>query len=316
MEEKTKMQRMVRIGLIVSIVALIISMMLFNFFSCTSNSATYVDMSKADILQLKEIGGGAEGADITGTSTNTESTSTSVTGTDVTNADGTSATTTPITPLDPADFVIDIPDGTQIAVIETSLGIIKVRLYPEFAPKTVENFVRLANEGYYDHTYIYRVQPEIYCAGGAAQPDGNNDTKYNIENERVPSEISSSLWPFRGSLMALDTYTDNNFLDVLFNRVKTFTGSQFLICGSVEFTDEFIAELNKTEFPSVIKKGFIELGGIPNYSQKMCIFGQTYEGFDVLDKILNVTLTDGETLRPEEDIEIISVKIDFFRSRN
>jgi cyclophilin family peptidyl-prolyl cis-trans isomerase len=286
-----------------SIIALVISLMLFNFFSCTSNNVKYVDMSKADILQLKEIGGGAVlSADVTA----------SVAGTDVTGADGSTVTTAPITPVDPADFVIDIPDGSQIAVIETTLGTIKVRLYPEFAPKTVENFVKLANEGYYDHTYIYRVQPDIYFAGGTSQPDGGNDEKFNIENERVPSEISSSLWPFRGSLIALDTYTENNFWDVLFNKAKNFTGSQFLICGSVEFTDEFIAELNKTDFPDVIKKGFIELGGVPNYSQKLCIFGQTYEGFDVLDKILKATLIDGESLRPEEDIEIISIDIQVY----
>ncbi|MDR0919329.1 MAG: peptidylprolyl isomerase [Oscillospiraceae bacterium] len=295
MEKKTKAQKIVKIILIICVIALILSVTIFNFYSCTTNSGTYVDMTDANVLQVSELkvdnGGVSEGTGVA-TTEGTES--------------GTSSTETDNTEK---EYIVNIPAGSPIAIIETSVGTLKARLYPEYAPKTVENFTRLANGGYYNNTYIYRVQPQVYCAVGSENPDGSTENKYDVKNERVPIELSPSLWAFKGSLMAIETYTDNNFFDVLLQRTKTYTGSQFIICGSVEFTDDFIAELKETTLPDVVKEGFINLGGVPNYSQKLAVFAQTYEGFDVLDKILNVAVTDGENLQPKEDIKILNVTI-------
>ena len=48
-----------------------------------------------------------------------------------------------------------------VAVIKTSMGDIKAVLYPEYAPKAVESFTKLAEEGYYDNTYVFQSEPGV-----------------------------------------------------------------------------------------------------------------------------------------------------------
>jgi cyclophilin family peptidyl-prolyl cis-trans isomerase len=271
--EKTPFQKFIKVALIVCIILLVISFMIFNLKSCTTDNYSYVEIDYENLSQIREIS------------------------------------------KKDTEFTADIPDGSPIAIIETSLGTMKIRLYPEYAPKTVEQFVRLADSGYYDNTYFYRVQPDIYSVGGAENSDGTNTEKSDIANERVPSEINGNLFPFYGAFMTLQTYEDTNFWDVLKNDTKTFTGTQFLVCGSVEFTETVIESLNETNLPDSVKNAFAELGGIPNYWQQFTIFAQTYEGFDTLDKILSVTVENGETLKPEEDIKIISVRSSVYEKK-
>lgn len=196
----------------------------------------------------------------------------------------------------------DIPDNASIAEIITSEGVIVVRLYPEFAPKTVEQFIKLSNEGYYNGSVVNRVQKGIYAALGDKQ-------SVNLENESVPKEVSPSLWPYKGAIFALDTGTDNSFWDVLTGKNNAFTGSSFVICGSIEFDEEYNESLRSSDLPEDITEGLIQNGGVPEYAQKFAFFAQTIDGFDVLDKILCTPVSDGETLQPEEDIVIESIVI-------
>ena len=53
-------------------------------------------------------------------------------------------------------------NGDPIATIKTSLGDIKVVLYPEYAPNAVKNFTDLAESGYYDNTYVFNSEPGVY----------------------------------------------------------------------------------------------------------------------------------------------------------
>lgn len=56
--------------------------------------------------------------------------------------------------------------GEDIAVMETSLGTIKLRFFPEQAPMAVENFLTLAKEGYYDGVSFHRVMSDFMIQGG------------------------------------------------------------------------------------------------------------------------------------------------------
>jgi peptidylprolyl isomerase domain and WD repeat-containing protein 1 len=74
------------------------------------------------------------------------------------------------------------------AIIATSLGDIHVRLFPEFAPKAVENFVTHAANGYYDNTLIHRVV-KGYIQGGDPNNDGTGGESIwggKFEDEFVP----------------------------------------------------------------------------------------------------------------------------------
>lgn len=71
-----------------------------------------------------------------------------------------------------------------IASIETSRGIIRIRLYPEEAPKTVENFIKLANRGFYDGLRFHRVVPGFVIQGGDPNGTGSGGPGYTIPDEK------------------------------------------------------------------------------------------------------------------------------------
>jgi len=75
------------------------------------------------------------------------------------------------------------PDGNPIAIIDTSKGTIKLELYADQAPYTVENFVKLANDGFYDGTIFHRISNDFMIQAGRELQDGTpkNSPYGNIE---------------------------------------------------------------------------------------------------------------------------------------
>ncbi len=177
----------------------------------------------------------------------------------------------------------EIEEGAPIAVIETSYGEIRAVLYPEYAPQTVEQFVSLAESGYYDNTYVFEQKEDVYFAAGTPQPDGSLGEG---TNEHVPLEVHQNLWPFKGALCVLNTSVEGGFFDRLFKNTETFTGSRFMVLGSVDFTDEeFVTQFREASGSEELADAFVERGGVPNFAQQMTVFGQTYEGIDVVEQI-------------------------------
>jgi peptidyl-prolyl cis-trans isomerase B (cyclophilin B) len=74
-------------------------------------------------------------------------------------------------------------DRTYRAVIETSRGKIELELYPEHAPKTVNNFVFLAQEGFYDGVSFHRVISNFMIQGGDPTGSGSGGPGYRFEDE-------------------------------------------------------------------------------------------------------------------------------------
>lgn len=195
----------------------------------------------------------------------------------------------------------NIEEGQPIAIITTSLGEIRAVLYPEIAPNTVQNFIDLANSGYYDGTYIFRIQQDTYFAGGSANKNGDLNQDFKEENELVENEISEDLWPFKGAFMSL-------------SAKKGCSGSRFIVIDSVEFTDDFKNELlsiyqDEENNDTRLADAFIKYGGAPNVSQQWTIFAQTYQGFDVIEKICSQKVEDEENYQPTSDIIIEKVEI-------
>ena len=60
----------------------------------------------------------------------------------------------------------EVETGDSIATIETSMGTIKLRLFPDKAPITVKNFTELSNSGYYDGITFHRVIEDFMIQGG------------------------------------------------------------------------------------------------------------------------------------------------------
>ena len=88
------------------------------------------------------------------------------------------------------ELVNSNPEQKVKTVISTTYGEIELELWPELAPKTVENFVKLGSEGYYTDTYFHRVIPDFMIQGGCPNTkdkdrgnDGQGGPGYTFEDE-------------------------------------------------------------------------------------------------------------------------------------
>src|SRR5262245_53628507 len=82
----------------------------------------------------------------------------------------------------PPEMEID-PKNTYHATIETNKGTIELELYPQYAPKTVNNFVFLARQGFYDGITFHRVISNFMIQGGDPTGTGRGGPGYKFEDE-------------------------------------------------------------------------------------------------------------------------------------
>lgn len=116
--------------------------------------------------------------------------------------------------LQAGDTSFTMPED-PVMVIETNQGKIEVRLFPKVAPKAVENFIRLAESGYYNNTTFHRIIPSFMIQGG--DPQGNGTGGQSIWKTNFTDECSSSV-----------LFTKPGYL-AMANRGPNTNGSQFFI---------------------------------------------------------------------------------------
>lgn len=175
--------------------------------------------------------------------------------------------------------------GQQVAEINVkNYGTIKVMLFEEQAPKAVENFVTHAKEGYYDGLTFHRIIDNFMIQGG--DPDGDGTGGESIWGEPFEDEFSDQLRNFTGALSMANSGADTN-------------GSQFFIVNTDPFTggSEELDYYNKTirptqghaaiDYPAAQREKYIEAGGTPWLDNVHTVFGQVYEGLDVVTKIMS-----------------------------
>ena len=175
--------------------------------------------------------------------------------------------------------------GQQVAEINVeNYGTIKVMLFEEQAPKAVENFVTHAKEGYYDGLTFHRIIDNFMIQVGG--PDGDGTGGESIWGEPFEDEFSDQLRNFTGALSMANSGADTN-------------GSQFFIVNTDPFTggSEELDYYNKTirptqghaaiDYPAAQREKYIEAGGTPWLDNVHTVFGQVYEGLDVVTKIMS-----------------------------
>ena len=91
----------------------------------------------------------------------------------------------------PPEMTID-PDGEYLADIQTNQGTISVELFAEDAPITVNNFVFLARQGFYDGVVFHRAIPNFMIQGGDPTGTGTGGPGYRFQDEIVPSLVFDS----------------------------------------------------------------------------------------------------------------------------
>ncbi len=90
--------------------------------------------------------------------------------------------------------------------IQTNKGLISVELYPDKAPKTVDNFLRYVNEEFYDNTVFHRVITDFMIQGGGFTVDGNQKSTH----EPIPIESNNGLSNDRGTIAMARTSDPNS----------------------------------------------------------------------------------------------------------
>lgn len=184
--------------------------------------------------------------------------------------------------------------GDTLAVMHTNMGDIKIKLFPEKAPKTVENFVTHSKNGYYNGLKFHRVINDFMIQGG--DPRGNGTGGESIWGGSFPDEFDPELHNLRGALSMANSGPNTN-------------GSQFFIVQAREVPANMLEQMRDLEdngFPADITAAYAELGGTPWLDFRHTVFGQVTDGMDVVDAIAAVK-TNNDV--PCEDVLIESVEI-------
>ena len=185
--------------------------------------------------------------------------------------------------------------GDTLAVMHTNMGDIKIKLFPEKAPKTVENFVTHSKNGYYNGLKFHRVINDFMIQGG--DPRGNGTGGESIWGGSFPDEFDPELHNLRGALSMANSGPNTN-------------GSQFFIVQASEVPANMLEQMRDLEdngFPADITAAYAELGGTPWLDFRHTVFGQVTDGMDVVDKIAAVE-TNNDV--PCEDVIISSIDIE------
>ena len=168
--------------------------------------------------------------------------------------------------------------GSTVATIKTSKGTIKAVIFTDVVPNAAKNFVELANQGKYNGSPFHRIIKDFMIQGGDfTKGDGTGGHAAKGPGNTIGDEYSPKLSHIYGALSWAKTSAPNSI------------GSQFFIVNA--------------------KKGTHFLDHPPGGSaaQGYSVFGQAYEGFDVIDAISGVE-TDG-TDHPKSPITIESITV-------
>ncbi|BCB05437.1 peptidylprolyl isomerase [Bacillus sp. KH172YL63] len=186
----------------------------------------------------------------------------------------------------------EVAENERLVEMNTSMGTIKIKLFPEQAPKTVENFITHSENGYYDGLKFHRVIKDFMIQGG--DPNGNGTGGESIYGESFEDEFSQQLFNLRGALSMANAGADTN-------------GSQFFIVQKSDIDPQLEDQMKSAGFPAEIIDAYMENGGTPWLDQKHTVFGQVVEGMDIVDEIANVEV--GANDLPKEDVVIKSIKV-------
>jgi peptidyl-prolyl cis-trans isomerase A (cyclophilin A) len=137
----------------------------------------------------------------------------------------------------------------KIAIFHTNKGTFKIELFEDKAPKTTENFIQLANKGFYNGLIFHRVIPQFMIQGGCPKGNGTGGPGYTIKDE-----FHKDLSNLRGTI-------------AMANRGSNTGGSQWFI--------------------NVIDNCYLDFDKKP-YTSAHPVFGKVVEGMNVVDEISKV----------------------------
>ena len=172
------------------------------------------------------------------------------------------------------DKEVVAPKELPIATITVKdYGTITAELYPQYAPNTVNNFISLANKGFYDGLTFHRVIENFVLQGGCPEGNGTGGPGYSIRGEFTENGYKYNTLSHTAGVLSMAR-----------SQAKDSAGSQFFI----------VTEESKNNAASL--------------DGKYAGFGKVIDGMDIVDKIK--TVETGAQDKPKTDVVIESIKVD------
>lgn len=202
------------------------------------------------------------------------------------------------------EIVINPPQECLVSM-ETNYGSMTIRLYDE-TPKHRDNFIKLAESGYYDEMLFHRVIDGFMIQGGdpnsknakSGQRLGTGGPGYTI-----PAEFVAEHAHVRGALAAARQG------DAV-NPKKESSGSQFYIVHGKEVSESVIKNMEARKgitYSDEVKEIYKTQGGTPFLDQEYTVFGIVEKGQEVIDKIAKVQTDRSD--RPTDDVKILAIRV-------
>ncbi len=163
-----------------------------------------------------------------------------------------------------------LKDGDDVAVLDTNLGQIILRFFPDKAPNHVKNFEKLAKSGFYDGTKFHRVIPHFMIQGGDPNSKGSDRSIMGTGGPGWSVKAEFNDVPFERGILGMARSSDPDS-----------AGSQFFI----------MVEAN------------------PSLNNQYTVFGKVVKGMDVVDKIVNLPRDERDNPEPGHEAVLKSVKI-------
>lgn len=240
---------------------------------------------------------------------------------------------------------VTLNEGDLYALIRVKdYGDIRIKLFPEAAPYGVQNFIDLANSGYFTNKSVHRVIGDFMLQGGSLNGDGTGGT--SADGGEFYCEINPRMRHFYGALCYANAGGRNTCqFYIVNNKTSQVVNDEYYEAMQTayrEYRDMFIANRDNYDENSYeyayfnmqaesisgsidgwervkgkdadgrVSAKYDEVGGTPSLDGSYTVFGQTVEGFDVIDKISAVEVKDngmGEESSPVKEILISSVTI-------
>lgn len=155
----------------------------------------------------------------------------------------------------------DVPDNAINVEIEVKdYGTIDVALYPDYAPITVENFVKLANDGFYDGLTFHRIMEGFMAQGGDPLGNGTGGSDEEIKGEFYSNGVENTLSHTRGAIsMARSSLPDSASSQFfIVHEDSTFLDGEYAVFGYVtegmEVVDKICEDAQPTDSNGTIAK--------------------------------------------------------------
>lgn len=186
----------------------------------------------------------------------------------------------------------EVNEKNPLVTVHTNQGDFTLELFPEVAPKTVENFVIHAKNGYYDGVIFHRVIEDFMIQGG--DPTGTGMGGESIYGRTFEDEFSREAFNLYGTLSMANAGPNTN-------------GSQFFIVTAKQVPAQMLKQLKDGGWPEEIVEEYAKVGGTPWLDHRHTVFGRVVEGMDVVLKIEGVERNAQD--RPLEDVVIESMDV-------